>query len=172
MRQNALVLPAPTEAVDVARILRRLMLARLGGPPSRGSMCLAVRSTDGAMLMVKSSYRRTWGLPGGFLNPGEDPIRGGERELVEETGAVLHNPRLIVRWKRAHHTDHLVAGVVTNTPVATSWEISEIRWIAVREVTKQNRDQHAITHAMLRGIPGGLSAFVGAMLDDYHGISP
>lgn len=161
------MLPAPADAFDVARILRRVALARIGGPPSRGSMCLAVRASDGAILLVKSSYRRTWGLPGGFLEPGEDPVDGGTRELREETSATLHNPRLIVRWKRRYHTDHLIAGVITNTPVATSWEIRDMRWLALEQATPDDCDLPLITRTMFGGIPGGLASFVTGMVAAY-----
>ena len=43
-------------------------------------------------LLLTSFARRvpvrngTWGLPGGGLDPGEDPVSGAEREVWEETG--------------------------------------------------------------------------------------
>lgn len=131
-------------------------------------MCLAVRPIDRAILLVKSSYRRTWGLPGGFLEPNEDPLVGGERELFEETRASLYEPRMVVQWKRKHHIDHLIAGVVTNTPYPASWEISQVRWLAFDDATPTNRDLHGITQTMLRAIPGGLPHYVNAMLARYQ----
>jgi 8-oxo-dGTP diphosphatase len=128
-------------------------------------MCLAVRATDGAVLLARSSYRRTWGLPGGFLDPGEDPLAGGLRELLEETDAHLEAPELVVTSDRKHHVDHLVAGVVTNTPRPASWEISEIKWVAPEFVGPQNTEIHALTLHMLQRVPGGLEPFIRSLIN-------
>jgi len=37
----------------------------------------------------------TWSLPGGKPDPGEDLVAGGLRELLEETGLQVANPRLV-----------------------------------------------------------------------------
>ena len=39
-----------------------------------------------ALLLVKSSYRSEWGLPGGSIHPGEAPDTAARRELQEELG--------------------------------------------------------------------------------------
>lgn len=39
-----------------------------------------------ALLLVRSSYRRTWNLPGGGIRPGELPEAAARRELEEELG--------------------------------------------------------------------------------------
>jgi ADP-ribose pyrophosphatase YjhB (NUDIX family) len=131
-------------------------------------MCLAVRAADGAILLARSSYRRTWGLPGGFLNPGEDPLDGGLRELLEETDANLTTPELVVRWDRTHHVDHLIAGVVGNTPRAASWEISEIKWVAPEMAGPQNTEMHPLTHHMLQRVPGGLESFIRSLIESQY----
>ncbi|WP_428390373.1 NUDIX domain-containing protein [Lichenicoccus sp.] len=38
------------------------------------------------LLLVRSSYRRAWNLPGGGVRPGETPNAAARRELVEEIG--------------------------------------------------------------------------------------
>jgi 8-oxo-dGTP diphosphatase len=42
------------------------------------------------LLLVKSSYRSEWSLPGGSLQPGEAPDAGAQRELAEEIGLAPH----------------------------------------------------------------------------------
>jgi 8-oxo-dGTP pyrophosphatase MutT (NUDIX family) len=39
-----------------------------------------------ALLLVKSSYRAEWSLPGGGIEPGETPDAAAQRELHEEIG--------------------------------------------------------------------------------------
>jgi 8-oxo-dGTP diphosphatase len=39
-----------------------------------------------------------WGLPGGHLEPGEDPPTGAARELLEETGVRL-DPQALAPWR-------------------------------------------------------------------------
>jgi ADP-ribose pyrophosphatase YjhB (NUDIX family) len=128
-------------------------------------MCLSVRTEDGAILLVKSSYRRGWGLPGGFLDPGEDPLIGGLRELREETGSSLHEPTVVVTSDRRHHIDHLVAGVLSNTPRPTSWEISEIKWVAPELAGPRNTELQPLTHHILQSVPGGLEPFIRSLID-------
>ena len=39
-----------------------------------------------ALLLVKSSYRAEWGLPGGSIRRGEEPHAAAQREMDEEIG--------------------------------------------------------------------------------------
>jgi 8-oxo-dGTP diphosphatase len=50
-----------------------------------GAICVVER-TDGALLLVRHSYRERWGFPGGLLQRGEDVAVGGRREVLEEVG--------------------------------------------------------------------------------------
>lgn len=45
---------------------------------------------EGALLLVKNSYRRQYTLPGGYIRDGETPVQAASRELGEETG--VHVP--------------------------------------------------------------------------------
>ena len=39
-----------------------------------------------SLLLLKSSYRAEWGLPGGSVEPGESPDAAARREMKEEIG--------------------------------------------------------------------------------------
>ena len=65
------------------RRLRRL-LVRLGSPKyTVGAICIVQRD-DGAVLLVRHSYYRRWGTPGGLAKRHERPEVAVVRETVEE----------------------------------------------------------------------------------------
>ncbi len=54
---------------------------------------------DGALLLVRHSYRRAWGFPGGLLKRGEDVAAGARREAMEEVALeieLLGEPAVVV----------------------------------------------------------------------------
>jgi len=53
---------------------------------------------QGQILLCEHTYRRLhpWGLPGGNLKFGEDPVDGIKREILEETGLMVQNARLLL----------------------------------------------------------------------------
>jgi 8-oxo-dGTP diphosphatase len=70
------------------RLPRRLRLAAVHAlSPSYtvGAMC-AIRRDDGALLLVRHSYRPRWGIPGGLCRAREDVADGARREVHEEVG--------------------------------------------------------------------------------------
>jgi len=54
-------------------------------------------NADKKVLLVKHSYRRVpWSLPGGFLQAGEHPKKGLEREIYEETNFKVQVEKIIL----------------------------------------------------------------------------
>jgi ADP-ribose pyrophosphatase YjhB (NUDIX family) len=53
---------------------------------------------QGQLLLCEHTYRRLhpWGLPGGDLKFGEDPVDGITREVMEETGLTVQKARLLL----------------------------------------------------------------------------
>lgn len=47
------------------------------------------RADDGRILIVHDSFKQHWALPGGVVDPDENPREGAEREAWEETGLRL-----------------------------------------------------------------------------------
>lgn len=53
----------------------------------------------GRILLVKSSYRRGWSVPGGLVKKGETWVQGAVRETFEEVGIQLNEADLIFKWE-------------------------------------------------------------------------
>ena len=41
---------------------------------------------SGRVLLVKPTYKKTWDIPGGYVEPGESPRAACIREIREELG--------------------------------------------------------------------------------------
>ena len=82
----------------------------------------------------------TWGVPGGALDDGEEPLDGALREFTEEIGALPASFTI----GEVHEDDHggwsywpIVVDVDEPFPLPTAlnWETDEVRWFAVAELT-------------------------------------
>ncbi|MFP5254496.1 MAG: NUDIX hydrolase [Acidimicrobiia bacterium] len=58
-----------------------------------------IERPDGALLLVRLSYRQRWGVPGGLLKRGETPEDAVRREIREEVGldvVLVGEPAVVV----------------------------------------------------------------------------
>ena len=95
---------APVQAV-LLQVFRRLprrgrlaVVHTLAPSFSVGAMCFIERD-DGALLLVRHSYRQRWGVPGGLLNRGEAPHDAACREAMEEVSLsidLVSEPAVVV----------------------------------------------------------------------------
>jgi 8-oxo-dGTP pyrophosphatase MutT (NUDIX family) len=122
------------------RLVRRRIVRTLAPSYTIGAICFIERP-DGAVLLVRTAYRRRWGVPGGLLKRGEDPADGARREVMEEVGLaieLLGEPTVVVDPPpqrvdivyRARLVEHASAGEIRiGTP-----EIVEARWFRPDEL--------------------------------------
>lgn len=79
-------------ALEVFRRLpvwaRRRVVRTIAPGFTVGAICVIERA-DGALLLVRQTYRRAWGIPGGLLKRGESPEDAARREVVEEIGLAI-----------------------------------------------------------------------------------
>lgn len=62
-----------------------------------------VTNERGEVLLQRRSDNGEWGLPGGALDPGEEPADGVAREIYEETGVEVMPERLVGVYSGPDH---------------------------------------------------------------------
>jgi len=72
---------------------------------------------EGRVLLVRTSYRHCYSLPGGFVRRGEPPEQAARRELREEIGLDL--PAQIL-----HHAWHGTMHYESRLDTTDIWEVS------------------------------------------------
>jgi 8-oxo-dGTP pyrophosphatase MutT (NUDIX family) len=135
------------------RRLRRFVVRWVAPSYSVGAMCVIERD-DGALLLVRQSYRDGWGCAGGLLRRGEEPIDGARREAEEEVGVALdideEPPRAFIdpAARRIDVVFHCrVRPPVPDEIKPTSAEILEVRWFQPDQLPVL---QHEVAHAFSR----------------------
>lgn len=80
------------------RLGRRWAVRTIAPKYTVGAMAIIERD-DGAVLLVRHSYRRRWGVPGGLMKRQEHPEVALRREVFEEVGIevdLLGEPAVVV----------------------------------------------------------------------------
>jgi 8-oxo-dGTP diphosphatase len=117
------------------RPVRRSIVRALSPKFTVGAICVIERP-DGCILLVRQSYRRHWGFPGGLLERREEVGDGARREVLEEVGLrveLVGEPAVVVhaRHRRVDVVYRALAprdGSGADEVVSTSVEIVEARW--------------------------------------------
>ncbi len=101
-----------------------------------------INDADEYLLLTRDNHP-TFGydpdLPGGAVDPGETPLEGATREVLEEVGFEVSADELEHLYTgdeySYHHTIyHLYKLVVEGRPeVSLSWEHSEYKWVSREE---------------------------------------
>ena len=103
------------------------------------NMCMLTRA-DGKVL-VQNRVDPNWGgltFPGGHVEPGESLVDSIVREMQEETGLTIHNPKLIgsKSWMQKDGSRYLVLLYIATEYEGElhSSEEGDISWMTIEEM--------------------------------------
>jgi ADP-ribose pyrophosphatase YjhB (NUDIX family) len=128
-----------------------------------GAICVVERS-DGALLLVRHSYRDRWGFPGGLLQRGEEVAAGARREVLEEVDlavelvgepavVVAPEPRRVDVVFRARPSDDAdLSGMHPASP-----EIVAAEWYGPDDLPKLQEEASTALVALARADGGDLA---------------
>lgn len=97
-----------------------------------------VFNDSGQVLLLKHRFRAGsgWGIPGGFLEAGEQPLDALRRELREEVGMEIKDPEVFAaRSFRKPRQVEVLFRCRANGPVqARNMEIERAEWFSVKSL--------------------------------------
>lgn len=132
----------------------RVFLSRLPQTKFTISSGAVVFNRKGEVLLLNHILRPSsgWGIPGGFIEAGEQPDTGLHREIAEETGLKVENVHLISYRMIGRHLEIIYRCETTGEPQVLSREITEARWFALPDIppemsgSQQNLVKIAVLH--------------------------
>ena len=138
---------------------RRRVVRTISPSFTVGAMCFIERD-DGAVLLVRLSYRERWGVPGGLLRRGEPSDDGARREVLEEVGLpieLLGGPAVVVDADPQRvdviYRARPVPGTDLSVVAPGSPEIAEARWFPADGLPELQHETAAALVALARTLP-------------------
>jgi 8-oxo-dGTP diphosphatase len=140
------------------KALRRWTV-RFSHPRFAVTAAAIVTDGRGRVLLLKHRFRpgSGWGLPGGFIEKGEQPEAALRRELREEIGLEVELLKLFAvrAFKKPKQVEIVFMGQALGSPDELSFEIQEAVWFLPDEFPPQlPRDQ---TELIIRALNDGAS---------------
>jgi 8-oxo-dGTP diphosphatase len=119
------------------KVMRRWTV-RFSHPRFAVSAGAIITDARGRVLLLKHRFRpgSGWGMPGGFLERGEQPEEGLRRELREEIGFEVENLKLFAAraFKRAKQIEIVFTARAFAEPDQLSFEIQAAAWFSLDEL--------------------------------------
>jgi 8-oxo-dGTP diphosphatase len=114
----------------------RLRLVRATQGKFTVSVAAIVTNDENKVLLLKHVLRPVsdWGIPGGFIETGEQPEAAIRRELMEETGLELDELNMLRVRTIARHIEILFRARARGEAKVSSREITDLGWFAPDEM--------------------------------------
>jgi len=116
------------------------------------SVAAVIENENGEVLLLDHVLRPAsgWGIPGGFLGSGEQPIEALRRELREETGIELTDVKINGVRTINRHLEILFRAKTIGKATVKSREINQVGWFRVDALpAKMNQTQKTIIEKLL-----------------------
>ena len=133
--------------------LRRFTLRRFQSTFTVSAAAVVVND-EGKVLVLHHLLRPKtgWGLPGGFIDAGEQPHQAIARELMEETGITLTDARMLHLRTLGRHVEILFAARANEAGEILSSEIDHLGWYSLDELPERlPGDQRQTIERVLKG---------------------
>ncbi|HVG17727.1 MAG TPA: NUDIX domain-containing protein [Blastocatellia bacterium] len=133
--------------------LRRLSV-RLSQPRFTVTAGAVITDGDDRILLLKHVFRvgSGWGIPGGFINKGEQPDAALRREVHEEIGLELDSVELafVRTLKKSGQVEIYFRAAPRGTSQPRGIEIKSVGWFKLDELPEGlSRDQRKIIERVL-----------------------
>lgn len=95
-----------------------------------------VTNEENKVLLLDHVIRpfSNWGIPGGFIEAGEQPEEAVRREIFEETGLELNNIKLLQIRTKNTHIEIIFRATASGKAEAKSREINAAVWFNAEEM--------------------------------------
>jgi ADP-ribose pyrophosphatase YjhB (NUDIX family) len=104
------------------------------------SVAAIITNGNRKVLLLEHIFRPQksgWGIPGGFLEHGEQPGEAIRRELREETGIELTGVTMLRVRTINRHVEIMFRAETSDEPEVRSREIRSVGWFAVGEMPEE-----------------------------------
>jgi ADP-ribose pyrophosphatase YjhB (NUDIX family) len=132
----------------------RLKIIRATQKKFTASVAVIITNTNGKVLLLDHILRpgSGWGIPGGFIEHGEQPETAIRREIREEAGIELANLEMLRVRTINRHIEMLFRAESNDTAEVKSREIKSLGWFAVDEMPgEMSPIQKKIVEKVLKG---------------------
>lgn len=131
----------------------RMKIVRVTQKKFTASVAAIVQNEKGEVLLLDHVLRPAsgWGIPGGFLDFGEQPSDAAKRELREETGLELKELKIYRVRTIGRHIEIIFSAEAVGEASVKSREINGLGWFKVEEMPeKMSRIQKTMIEDLLR----------------------
>lgn len=99
-----------------------------------------IRDDRGQVLLLKHRFRpgSGWGIPGGYINKGEQPENALRRELREEAGLELEDVAILTirTFKKPQQVEIVFVCRAVGDPDQLNYEIQKAEWFSAEQLPK------------------------------------